>query len=615
MSVVDEVRARLDIVDVVSGHVSLKKAGRSFKAVCPFHTEKTPSFVVSPERQSWHCFGACSTGGDVFSFVMRVEGLEFRDALRQLARRAGVEMGEGASREDRYDALYSVNQVACSFFQDVLREEQGRRAREYLQGRGVTAEAAARFGLGFSPPGWDKLKSYLESHEVDLDRAVAAGILLRAEDGRVRDFFRGRLMFPIHDRRGRVAGFGARAMDDSNPKYINTAATPIFDKRNTLYGLHLSAAAIRSGQSGIVVEGYMDVIAAHQHGYENVVASMGTALTEEQVSQLKPLASEFVLAMDPDTAGREATLRSLESSWRIFEGGRIDERRRAVGAIYQRQPLKVAIAELPEGRDPDALIREDASEWERLTGEATPSEDFYIRAKVAGFDVSTAGGRSQALEALAPVVTSSDGISQHHYLERVAEALGVSVGALRSSIGTVRPRPVRRERQEPEPPEAPEVSVSALAGAPEHSLEDYTLSLLLDKPELRERAAGFSPDNFSKMEDRELFTRWLGCNTIEELVAALDEPLRAHLSGLMERSHAPTDRKEGEAALSQCLRRLEERRLRRLQESILASHEGEGPPAKEMEVQVREVNSQLKSVFDREVLGRADSLERTVPNT
>ena len=604
---------------MVSGHVALRKAGRSFKAVCPFHTEKTPSFVVSPERQSWHCFGACSTGGDVFSFVMRAEGLEFRDALRQLARRAGVEMGGDAGREGRHDALYAVNQVACSFYQEQLLEtDRGQRAREYLKGRQVTRKAASDFALGFSPPGWDNLKSYLESHEVDLDRAVDAGLLLRVDDGGIRDFFRGRLMFPIHDRRGRVAGFGARALDDSNPKYINTAATPIFDKRNTVYGLHLAAGPIRSKQAGVIVEGYMDVIAARQHGYDNVVASMGTALTEEQVSQLKPLASEFVLALDPDAAGQEATLRSLESSWRIFEGGRIDGRQRAVGPMYQRAPLKVAIAELPEGRDPDALIREDAAEWERLTAEATPSEDFYIRAKIAGLDLSTAGGLDQAFQALAPVVTSSDELSQHRNLQKVAGVLDVSEERLRLSLGRLRPRPSRRPPRQPQeqPPEAQEAENGAPALAPdaEHSLEDYTLSLLLRRPELRESAADFSPENFNKMEDRELFTRWLVYNTMDELIAALDEPLRAHLSGLMERSQAPTDRSESRAALSQCLRRLEERHLRRLQDSILASHDGEGPPAKEIEARVAQVNAQLKSVFDQGASGRADSSERTVPS-
>ena len=596
-------------MDVVSGHVELRKAGRSFKAACPFHTEKTPSFVVSPERQSWHCFGACATGGDVFSFVMRMEGIEFREALRLLAQRAGVAMDRGGSQEGRYDALYSVNQVASGFFQEVLRTEQGRRAREYLERRQVSPQAVSQFGLGLSPPGWEGLKSHLASHEVDLEQAVAAGVLRRAEDGWVGDFFHGRLMYPIHDRQGRVAGFGARALDDSMPKYINTASTPIFDKRSILYGLHLADGAIRGKQTGVVVEGYMDVIAAHQHGYDNVVASMGTALTEQQVAQLKALASEFVLALDPDTAGQEATLRSLESSWRIFEGSRIDGRRRPVGPIYHRQPLRVGIAELPEGRDPDALIREDSAAWEQLIEAPTPSEDFYIRSKVAGFDLSTTDGRSLALQVLAPVVTSSDGISQHHYLQKVAEALGVSDEALRASLGSLRPRPSRRQ---PDARQTSEVSASALAEHPEHSLEDYTLSLLLNRPELRESAAGFSPENFNKMEDRELFTRWLGCTTMEELAAEVEDPLRMHLSRLMEKSQVPTDRRDSEAALSQCLRRLEERHLRRLQESLLASEDGEGPPAKEIEAKVAEVNSQLKAVFARRVLSPTESLERTV---
>ena len=610
MSVVDDVRDRLDIVDLVSSHVRLQKAGRNFKAACPFHTEKTPSFIVSPERQSWRCFGACATGGDVFSFVMRMEGLDFKEALSQLAQRAGVTM-DRQSQEGRYDALYAVNQVALRFFQDVLQSPQGQRAREYLEERQVSPEAASQFGLGLSPPSWNGLRSHLAGHEVDLEHALEAGVLRRNDDGSVRDFFRGRLMYPIHDRRGRVAGFGARALDDSNPKYINTASTPIFDKRSILYGLHLAAGAIRDKGSGIVVEGYMDVIAAHQHGHSNVVASMGTALTEQQVAQLRPLASEFVLALDPDTAGQEATLRSLEASWRIFEGARLDSRRRQVGPLYQRQPQKVSIAELPDGRDPDSLVREAPEEWERLTGDATPAEDFYIRSKVAAFDLSSADGRSQALQALAPVITSSDGISQHHYLRKVARALGVSDEALRASLGALRPRTPRRQQGPPQ--QTPEVSASALADDPEHSLEDYTLSLLLDRQELKERIAGFSPDNFHKIEDRELFTQWLSSSTMDELAAALDESLQSHLSRLTRKSRVPTDRRESEAALSQCMQRLEERHLRRLQESLLASDDGDGPPAKEIEAQVAEVNSQLKAVFDRGTGQRDDSLERTGP--
>jgi len=596
LSEVDDVRARLDIVDTVSAHVALKKAGRNFKAPCPFHSEKTPSFVVSPERQSWHCFGACATGGDVFSFVMRAEGLDFGEALRLLAQKAGVTLLERRTDPHRQD-LHSINQVAARFFQDILESSDGNRARAYLEGRGVNSESILQFGLGLSPRRWEGLKSHLLRHELTVEQGVAAGLLHQDDRGNVRDFFHGRLMFPIHDREGRIAGFGARALDDSNPKYLNTPATPIFDKRSILYGLHLAARAIRSQSKGIVVEGYMDVIAAHQFGHANVVASMGTALTEQQVAQLRPLATNFVLALDPDTAGQEATLRSLTASWRIFEVTRIDNRRRSVGPLYRRDPLSVSIAELPSGRDPDALIREDATEWERLTGEPKSSEDFYIEQKVRDFDLETAGGKAQAAEVLKPVINSSDGISQHYYMDKIARVLDVSYEALRASLGSVRPRRASSSRWKATP--APEVSSSALADDPEHRLEDYTLSLLLSRSEFKERVANFPAEHFHKIEDREVFTRWLSCTTMDELVASLDDSLHGNLDSLTQRNMAVTDHKESEAALDQCLLRLEERHLRALQESLLASEEDGGPPGSEIEAKVADVNAELKSVLTR----------------
>ena len=606
MTDVDTIRDRLDIVETVSAHVALQKAGRNFKALCPFHSEKTPSFIVTPERQSWRCFGACATGGDVFSFVMRKEGLEFREALQLLAQRAGVTLSQRGSEGDRYQELYGINQVTSRFFQDVLESPEGQKARAYLEQRSVSPEAIEQFSLGLSPRGWEGLKSHLQTHETSLDTAVSAGVLHRDEGGNVRDFFHARLMYPIHDRQGRIAGFGARALDDSMPKYLNTAATPIFDKRSILYGLHLASGPIRDKKRGVVVEGYMDVIAAHQHGYTNVVASMGTALTEPQVAQLKPLASKFVLALDPDTAGQDATLRSLESTWHIFEGARIDGRRRPVGPLYQREALTVSIAELPAGRDPDTLIREDAAEWERLTLEPKPSEDFYIERAVSGLDLESTNGRARAVEVLAPVITSSDGISQHHYVQKVANVLGVSEEALRASIGGLRARSARRQ---PGTARTADVSASALADDPEHSLEDYTLSLLLGREELKESASDFSPENFHKIEDRELFTRWQSCTTMDELVASLDESLRPHLERLSQRDLVPADRGESDAALVQCLRRLEERHLRALQESLLASEDDGGPPGMEIEAQIAEVNTQLRAVFARRSEQSADSFE------
>ncbi len=600
MSVVDEIKARLDIVDTVSGYVSLRKAGRNFKAVCPFHTEKTPSFVVSPDRQSWRCFGACATGGDALSFVMRMENLEFGDALKLLAQKTGVAL-QSRSDSDRSDALYGVNREAARFYQDVLRSPDGEQGIGYLKERGVSAESIERFELGMSPQRRDGLKNHLRALGFNESLAVEAGLVRRNEAGGDSwDFFKGRLMFPIHDRQSRVIGFGARALDDSTPKYINTPGTPIFNKRGTLYGLHRAAERVKAEGVGVVVEGYMDVIAAHEHGYANVVASMGTALTEEQVSQLKSLASSFVLALDPDTAGQEATLRSLESSWRVIGRQQAVAGSRSVGPLYQREPLTLRIAALPEGRDPDKLIREDAAEWERLTREAPPLVEYLIPAIAARFDLNTGEGKAQAVEALFPVIAATENaFDQERYFRMLADALGVSDEALRASIAVPRysrSSQSRSNRREADA-RATRASASRLSSNPERSIDDYTLALLLRRPELREQTNDFPPEMFHNSEDRELFRHWQGCSTIEDLWESLDESLHEHLAYLTRKELAPTDHIDGEAALRQCLLRLRRRHLLELQEALLASDDASIPPPRDMEGEIASVNAGIRESY------------------
>ncbi|MCI0438593.1 MAG: DNA primase, partial [Chloroflexi bacterium] len=445
MGVVDDIRARLDIVSVVSEYVALQKAGRSFKAACPFHSERTPSFHVNPERQSWRCFGACATGGDIFSFVMRKENLEFGDALRLLAQKAGVELITKSQEErDHNDVLYSINKEAARFYREALASPQGATARKYLDGRGVNAESRARFELGFSLDSWDSLKSHLLSLGFREDDAIAAGLLHKNESGKVWDFFRGRLMFPIHDRQGRVAGFGARALDDSTPKYINTSQTPIFNKRDTLYALHLAAGPIRTQNAAVIVEGYMDAIAAHEHGYNNVVASMGTALTEQQVAQLKSIAKNIILALDADAAGQQATQRDLDATWQAFQHQKINQRSR-VGDFYFREPFNLKVALISQGHDPDELIRQDANQWEQLIQEAIHFLDFRIPAIARQFDISTGQGKAQVVEMLFPMIASLDNqFDQERYFSKLAQTLGVTEEALKASVSRPRARSSRR---------------------------------------------------------------------------------------------------------------------------------------------------------------------------
>ena len=595
MSVVDDIKARLDIVDTVSGYVALQKAGRNFKALCPFHTEKTPSFVVSPERQSWRCFGACATGGDAFSFVMRSENLEFGDALRLLARKTGVELGPSSG--EKRDGLYTANAEAARFYEDALRSPQGERAREYLKERGLSAEAAKRFQLGYSPPG-DALKAHLATLDVSEDDALKAGLLRENEEGGPsRDFFYNRIMFPIHDRQGRVIGFGARAMGDAMPKYLNTPQTPVFNKSDTVYALHLASERMRSEGVGVVVEGYMDAIAAHEFGYANVVASMGTALTERQVSQLRTLASSFVLALDADAAGQEATLRSLESSWRVISRQRAPSGSAMGGGMIWREPVTLRVAPLPEGQDPDALIRTDRDAWERVIEEATPLVEYLIPAMASRFDLSTGEGKAQAAEAVFPFIASTGNtFDQERYTRLLAEALDVSREALLASVSPARRAPAARAGGRRQDTAAQGMSADRLAVDPSRSHDDYALALLLNRPELSEYAQDLSPELFRHTEDRELFQRLRDGVTVEQLEEDLDETLRERLAHLQRKELEPADRRQSEAAFKQCLDRLHDRYLRERQDSLIASEDQRVPTPRRLEQEIESVNAGIREL-------------------
>lgn len=361
----DEIKQRLDIVDVISESVSLQRAGRNFKAVCPFHVEKTPSFFVFPDRGTWHCFGACATGGDIFAFVMKKENLDFAGALRLLAERAGISLGRAspAAEETQRDRLRKANEAAALFFQHALGTQAGAGALDYMTMRGIDRETAQAFRLGYAPDSWDALREHLKGRGFSEAELLKAGLQVEGERG-LYDRFRHRLVVPICDERGRTVGFGSRILpgeatsgaESDGPKYLNTPQTPIFDKGAVLYALDRALEHIRRADLAVIVEGYMDVIAAHQHGNTNVVASMGTALTERQLGLLRQLTENIVLAFDPDLAGQAASERGNQIA-------------RHLGA-------EIKVMRLPKGRDPDEIIRADPEEWRRLVTAAEPFDFF-----------------------------------------------------------------------------------------------------------------------------------------------------------------------------------------------------------------------------------------------
>jgi DNA primase len=437
---VSEVRQRLDIVDLVSEKVALKRAGRNMKGLCPFHQEKTPSFVVFPESQNFHCFG-CGKGGDLFTFYMESEKVDFREALQELAQRAGVSLEAlpaSRSQEDPHrTAFMELHQIATSYYSTVLRTSKaGEKGREYLRQRGVSDEMIEQFGLGLAPDGWDFLYKQLSARGVDPESAADAGLFQRRESGGYYDRFRDRIIFPIHAPTGEVVGFGGRAFGDEQPKYLNSPQSVIFDKSSLLYGLVFARDAIRDDNQVVIVEGYMDVIAAHQFGFSNVVGAMGTALTESQVDLVKRLTKRVVLALDADVAGQMASIRAIESLQSSLD--HIAEHvpgPRGMLRIAQRLDAEVGIAGLDAGLDPDSLIRENPERWRTFIANAKPYVAFVIEHVLAGVDRSDAAAKRRAVDQLGPMLQRiAEPVQRDHYILRISRELDLQYTLVQSIV-------------------------------------------------------------------------------------------------------------------------------------------------------------------------------------
>ena len=592
----------MDIVDVVSGYATLQKSGRNFKALCPFHTEKTPSFFVFPERGTWHCFGSCGTGGDIFSFVMKKEGVDFGAALRLLAERAGVTLvtkQKESAVDKEAERLYLINEVAAQYYHHLLLNAKAAEiARRHLTERGISKETIDSFQLGFSPDSWDALCQHLEGRGYKRDELVSAGLVIAKEDGGFRDLFRNRLMIPIRNEAGRVVGFGARALDGTTPKYLNSPQTASFNKSGLLYGIDRAKGAIREQGLAIIVEGYMDVLAAHQYGMANVVASMGTSLTQKQVGLIKRLTRNLTLALDADAAGDQATLRGLEVARQAFSE-RIAAMPDWLGGTSKLQGnLKVIL--LPRGKDPDEVIRERPEDWRRLIDEASPLMDYFFKAVTSRLDLSNEGGKSAAVAQLLPLISEiADSVERELYLKRLSQLVGVDEKTLAGKAARL--RPTERER-------AKRAVSLPTTQAPSHPLEEYCLALLLQRPGLRDRGVALSPDYFEGTENRELFLAWRNTHDAEILRQSLDVSLHKHLDTLMTRVLPLASERELETALADCTRRLGEQRLRRLkalEEMLISEAESAGDKnviKEQVETLLQkalEPTAQLKDLFEK----------------
>lgn len=604
MDTVDEIKQRLDVVELISSYVpDLKKSGRNFKAVCPFHSEKTPSFFVFPERQSWHCFGACGTGGDMFAFVMRKEGVDFKEALSILAERAGVTVvqrkaDEGKSESDR---LKEINEAAAEYYHNLLfRSSGGQRTREYLVRRGVSEKTMRQFLIGYSPDSWDSLRQELLNRGYHENELRSAGLLVEKEKEGSYDRFRNRLMFPIRDMAGRVVGFGARALDDSLPKYLNSPQTPVFDKSSSLYGIDFARPAIRKENLAVVVEGYMDVVVAHQHGFSNVVASLGTALTEKHVGIVKKLTNRLVLALDADAAGEMATLRGIEVASHTFDQKVVPLPTSAGLVKYEEQlDAEISVMVLPEGKDPDDVIKESPHEWERLLEQAAPVIDYTFEVVISKLDTTKAKDKSQAADQLLPLIAEiKHPVRQAHYLQRLSRAVAVDEQTLAAALGQFKqnkPGP----RRETKPPPASKLFSHLSSGDP---LAEYCLYLLFTYPDLRSHASDLRVDHFLNTEDREILLAWQKTTDMDSLRQGLDFSLQEHLNALLSKATPPLHGEAQQRALRQCVNRLRERWLKELKakEQILISELEAADKAtdlQEIQKSAVKLNAELGEVF------------------
>ena len=482
--VLDDIRARVDIVELVGQFVNLKRAGENWKGLCPFHTERTPSFTVNPKRGIFHCFG-CGAGGDAFRFLMRHDRLTFPEAVRALAERTGVVLA--ASREaepeaaGKLEALRRVMALAAEFYSRSLWEAGGAKAREYLDTRGVDAEIARRFGLGYAPASWDALLSRMKAEGVGDDLLVQAGLVLpRQTGGGFYDRFRGRLLFPIRDTQGRVVAFGGRALAGEEPKYLNSPETPLYVKGQILYALDVARAAMRERSRAILVEGYLDCVMAHQHGFTETVAALGTAFTPAQLGLLRRHADEVIALFDADAAGQKAASRIEEM---MTDGPDIQDLGWSVsrtGGFEKAGVFSVRVAVLPTGHDPDSLLRAEGAEALRARLDAARSLlSFVLDKALAEDDLGTPRGRATAHARVALLLSKVSNAEEATMLSREAgRRLGVDATQLWIEAQQLQGARARGRRVEPEPATTAAKSTAAAWAAPSFAERDL-LALLL----------------------------------------------------------------------------------------------------------------------------------------
>ena len=529
MDHIDEIKSRIDIIDLVSeSGVKLRRSGRNHTGFCPFHSNtKTPAFVVWQETGTWKCFGECNDGGDIFKFVMKKEGWDFKEALRYLADRAGVKLEEYTPQQEETrevtDHLRTLLEEVALFYHQQLKTPGGAKTLAYLrEKRGLSDETIENFLLGYSPNGWDNVLKHFTERGYSVDDLMDAGMLSENDQGRRYDRFRDRLMIPIRDERGRMAGFGARTMDpDGIPKYLNSPQTVIFDKGRLLYGLDRAKKAIRSLDQAVIVEGYMDVIAPHQAGFENVVAPMGTALGEDQLRLIKRYTpgNHIVLALDPDAAGQKAILRGLDAARKSLDReGELAFDARGFLRHEARMQADLRVANLPDELDPDEIVQRNPDEWKTLIANAKPIVTHVMEVLAEGRDLDDPKVKADIAAQVLPLIADlPNPIERETFRQQLARMLRVDERALiggRESQGQrVKRSPSSRRKDAQVAPTQSRVTGVTVTN-PAKKLEAYCLSVLVHQPDLLYRLdralqeTGLQPlgeNDFGYTENQSLF--------------------------------------------------------------------------------------------------------------
>lgn len=530
---ISEVRQAADIVDIVSESVTLKKAGKNLLGLCPFHSEKTPSFTVSPDKQIFHCFG-CGTGGNVFSFLMKHQGLTFPEAVRSLAGRYGIDLpqpeatpGQRRAMSER-ERMLAVNREAMAFFRQCLaREGPGRKAREYLSRRGISAETVERFDLGYAPPGWDNLLRHLHSRQTSPILAEQAGLAVARRDRPGHyDRFRDRIVFPIRDANGRVVGFGGRVMGDGMPKYLNSPETPVYNKGRLLYGLDRAKAACRRERQVFVVEGYFDAIALCQAGVENAVATLGTALTADHVRLLKGYVGRVALVFDSDAAGVKAAERSLP--------------------LFDEAGLDASVLVLPQGEDPDTYVRRHGRHgFEQSAQQTLGIIPFLTTSAVSRHGLSVEGKVRVVEEMLPRLAAVTNAMSRSLHVRDLAERLGIDEGALLARISEF----AQSRRRAPGPVGRDAAALRAMAAGRGSRLEREIVAMMLQYPAIvpdvadRRLVERFEDPTMRRLGQAILARGARGSVDAAEIVHGIEESDLQELAAALAIGQSPWDRR------------------------------------------------------------------------